>query len=235
MIKIEFSFPHARGDGPQRGFLPNDLVGFSPRPWGWSEAERRIRDFTFVFPTPVGMVRLNENFSETEKCFPHARGDGPLIRVPTVKAPVFSPRPWGWSVDDQLTVQIDCVFPTPVGMVRLPAEQPAIFAGFPHARGDGPKNHPRMSNALQFSPRPWGWSVFRNVPFPLLLVFPTPVGMVRTAATTTSPRATATVAMCFPHARGDGPGSFDPDSVTSPFSPRPWGWSGLTKKQPLKL
>ena len=49
--------PHARGDGPAPGRDSDSCVGYSPRPWGWTEAEDYDDFDPGVFPTPVGMDR----------------------------------------------------------------------------------------------------------------------------------------------------------------------------------
>ena len=72
-------FPHARGDGPIRLEIGVLLVGFSPRPWGWSVLDPDKPIPFFVFPTPVGMVRCRNSLKCTPPSFPHARGDGPEI------------------------------------------------------------------------------------------------------------------------------------------------------------
>ena len=51
------------------------------------------------------------------------------------------------------------------------------------------------------------------------LVFPTPVGMVRFL------KYFVKTFVCFPHARGDGPGRSNENEMSGLFSPRPWGWS----------
>ena len=90
-------FPHARGDGP-RGGRGNALSRrFSPRPWGWSGRDARDAATCHVFPTPVGMVRVDVPASLITVRFPHARGDGPPIWRPMPWRARFSPRPWGWS------------------------------------------------------------------------------------------------------------------------------------------
>ena len=111
-----FSFPHARGDGPQEIAQAKYDTAFSPRPWGWSEISISRPIFTHVFPTPVGMVRFSDYVAGDCYCFPHARGDGPksaawkayLDRFPHARGDGpgecirailkkwFSPRPWGW-------------------------------------------------------------------------------------------------------------------------------------------
>ncbi len=91
-----------------------------------------------VFPTPVGMVRNWLALVLMMMGFPHARGDGPTIRIALSSSKRFSPRPWGWSAKAQKTRRINNVFPTPVGMVRRGNVSTLPNDGFPHARGDGP-------------------------------------------------------------------------------------------------
>ena len=92
----------------------------------------------FVFPAPVGMVRvvLIENRFQTG--FPRARGDGPFDRDHDQQKCKFSPRPWGWSGHGIRGKLHGVVFPAPVGMVRLECRQSGSIHSFPRARGDGP-------------------------------------------------------------------------------------------------
>ena len=90
-------FPHARGDGPQTGMTVANRIPFSPRPWGWSAGSRGRPPGTRVFPTPVGMVRIDIALPAFLPRFPHARGDGPNRRQVLACDRWFSPRPWGWS------------------------------------------------------------------------------------------------------------------------------------------
>jgi len=92
-----YCFPHARGDGPTLAAALQRPDLFSPRPWGWSVTSQTCAKSSDVFPTPVGMVPQTPRGDTPRMCFPHARGDGPLVaRVCGVLRP-FSPRPWGWS------------------------------------------------------------------------------------------------------------------------------------------
>ena len=110
---------------------------------------------------------------------PHARGDGPIPGSLLRSFIEFSPRPWGWSGDRTPDPAGDVVLPTPVGMVRSLREMPLSKKSSPHARGDGPIFGMIVQRAVQFSPRPWGWSAL-VLPFELVAqVLPTPVGMVR--------------------------------------------------------
>ena len=77
----------------------------------------------------------------------------------------------------------------------------AVFRGhsFPHARGDGPLLERLQSLGRWFSPRTWGWSAWVGGNAQIYGVFPTHVGMVRVSGKNFG------AALCFPHARGDGP------------------------------
>src|SRR5262245_6756534 len=76
--------------------------------------------------------------------------------------------------------------------------------------------------ASLFSPRAWGWSETGDGEDPPPAVLPTSVWMVRFSSTPITPR------ICSPHVRGDGPLPDRPGSNLFQFSPRAWGWSGLT-------
>src|ERR1700693_6290348 len=95
-----------------------------------------------VFPTRVGMVRLNTRSASTCFSFPHARGDDPS--APSIRPPNiwFSPRAWGWSVLALVEQGMSNVFPTRVGMVRALTGTTAPTVSFPHARGDGAQCQP---------------------------------------------------------------------------------------------
>ncbi len=193
------SFPHARGDGPHETTAPMVAAAFSPRPWGWSVLLQSRGPRHVVFPTPVGMVRMDAMNDCKRDSFPHARGDGPFPVASSSPSWEFSPRPWGWSGHRADDVTPSTVFPTPVGMVRSTSNQQKPQQSFPHARGDGPRMRCSPSHLLWFSPRPWGWSGDGFPHRPQGEVFPTPVGMVRGHCCTVGIRGG------FPHARGDGP------------------------------
>ncbi len=53
-----FRSPHARGDGPGRGWRWWRAVSFSPRAWGWSGYADGACRRDCVLPTRVGMVRI---------------------------------------------------------------------------------------------------------------------------------------------------------------------------------
>ena len=84
------------------------------------------------------MVRSEFGHSLDGRGFPHARGDGPVSNGTDRQLSLFSPRPWGWSVNTSAGMPDSDVFPTPVGMVRDTANFSPLIACFPHARGDGP-------------------------------------------------------------------------------------------------
>ena len=185
------------------------------------------------------MVRDDQPAVRTRWRFPHARGDGPTSQSVSVRQP-FSPRAWGWSAGGRPCVSGE-VFPTRVGMVRLRHYATQRTGRFPHARGDGPTDRSRPSEAVrrfphargdgpivserliklgrQFSPRAWGWSATHAALHGSCCVFPTRVGMVRTATWTVADRSS------FPHARGDGPLRAWLAFRACAFSPRAWGWS----------
>ena len=134
------SFPHMRGDGPYLVLPPTGRAWFSPHAWGWSETFETYAEEALVFPTCVGMVRPRTATACSSTRFPHMRGDGPPSCAPCRILPTFSPHAWGWSENRRIAENLQKVFPTCVGMVRVRAAHPARLSRFPHMRGDGPKN-----------------------------------------------------------------------------------------------
>src|SRR5208282_985407 len=98
MASVWMSFPHTRGDGPRNladGFRMDE---FSPHAWGWSGSGGFRPGGSVVFPTRVGMVRIQQSPLRRRERFPHTRGDGPLSYACPGNTRRFSPHAWGWSV-----------------------------------------------------------------------------------------------------------------------------------------
>jgi len=115
------------------------------------------------------------------------------------------------------------VLPTRVGMVRCATPLQGFGQCSPHACGDGPQ---RCSSGLRhrrFSPRVWGWSDFTYLQNYGQSVLPTRVGMVRSRKTSSADSRRS------PHACGDGPPTAQIGMPLGLFSPRVWGWSGISE------
>ncbi len=153
-----------------------------------------------VFPTRVGMVRIMSAIANNKGCFPHTRGDGPESKGSRATRARFSPHAWGWSGDYSFWCEGCEVFPTRVGMVRYGIPNLSPERGFPHTRGDGPRDGITAQGVAWFSPHAWGWSEMGFYIVKTAYVFPTRVGMVR------SRDRSAHQSGRFPHTRGDGPG-----------------------------
>ena len=72
-----------------------------------------------------------------------------------------------------------------------------------------------------YSPHAWGWTVSRRHMLTSWQVFPTRVGMDRSAGDALNP------AKSIPHTRGDGPRSGNNKIVMHQYSPHAWGWTDL--------
>ena len=132
--------PHPRGDGPLEPKVEPQPHEFSPPAWGWSVSSV-VRFVTgSVLPTRVGMVRRFHRSVEHPDCSPHPRGDGPRERGRLGGLSSFSPPAWGWSVTVTITLPLDVVLPTRVGMVRTAWTSHRSRPRSPHPRGDGPLN-----------------------------------------------------------------------------------------------
>ena len=153
---------------------------------------------------------------------PHVRGDGPGFHGATPGLWMFSPRAWGWS--DSSNTELDCwrVLPTCVGMVRCWLASWYSLMCSPHVRGDGPRLCLKCQRSMSFSPRAWGWSAPRPALCICFSVLPTCVGMVRDSLFDKGLVGRS------PHVRGDGPNVTPTCTMSILFSPRAWGWSGIS-------
>ena len=145
------------------------------------------------------MFRVSTLPTDSTACFPHSRGDVPR-RWGRCSSPwQFSPLTWGCSSAWQTFGCAGRVFPTHVGMFRVPSFAACIGSGFPHSRGDVPNMGGMKTQKPKFSPLTWGCSggvIMLRIVF---IVFPTHVGMFLVSATARKPLAS------FPHSRGDVP------------------------------
>ena len=131
-------FPHTRGDVPVSLGFTFAFPMFSPHAWGCSERCNSFARLLQVFPTRVGMFRLDEPSKTLALCFPHTRGDVPIERLKISPAKRFSPHAWGCSVLSSSASYQTPVFPTRVGMFRFRQMSFFATASFPHTRGDVP-------------------------------------------------------------------------------------------------
>ena len=97
-----------------------------------------------------------------------------------------------------------------------------IAIPIPHTRGDVPAKPLRLPLFPIYSPHPWGCSALTNVRASGRALFPTPVGMFRSA-----PGVSHFVGT-IPHTRGDVPSHTPIAFVAAAYSPHPWGCSETT-------
>ena len=212
-------FPHTRGDVPICLALVMRGLPFSPHAWGCSGDDEPGGEARGVFPTRVGMFRVRRMISSSWCCFPHTRGDVPPAERVFARQERFSPHAWGCSAAREEAADPDRVFPTRVGMFRAARRIRERNDRFPHTRGDVPWASDTLQTAATFSPHAWGCSVLPVCRRRTLRVFPTRVGMFR-SATPCAPHSQS-----FPHTRGDVPRSLSPRTRRGPFSPHAWGCS----------
>ena len=92
--------------------------GFSPREWGCTGYGRHVERYQAVVPTRVGVYRVDRYTGFQGSGCPHAGGGVPrTIRSGTPALPL-SPRGWGCTVQDALTLTKGEVVPTRVGVYR---------------------------------------------------------------------------------------------------------------------
>ncbi len=111
-----------------------------------------------VFPTRVGMDRRGTAARALAGGIPHTRGDGPYRGKLAIHSAKYSPHAWGWTASTRWSWARGSVFPTRVGMDRLPTDHWLSRFGIPHTRGDGPDRSWTVTGLSSYSPHAWGWT-----------------------------------------------------------------------------
>ena len=114
--KERFGLPHARGGVSDPDLLVAALGESSPRPWGCFLFSRNEVFTSAVFPTPVGVFPAWEQPEQRQRRLPHARGGVSACGIVRPKKTMSSPRPWGCFRWRDVSVEMNLVFPTPVGV-----------------------------------------------------------------------------------------------------------------------
>ena len=218
-IIIDLDLPHASGDVPFPRCTPKSLSPSSPREWGCSGGENVLLEISAIFPTRVGMFRINGVVHQLPVDLPHASGDVPLNPCGEPQMKISSPREWGCSALDVRAVADCAIFPTRVGMFRSSGSPWRPPGDLPHASGDVPSERYLVMRSRISSPREWGCSGRGCTARDRGPIFPTRVGMFR------QPVSTLPSAVYLPHASGDVPGMYLWLLPAASSSPREWGCS----------
>ena len=211
--------PHPRGDGPSLSRMMSLIILYSPPTWGWTGAEINRSASVLVFPTHVGMDRRASRVIKRAGGIPHPRGDGPSSCDKDCPKLSYSPPTWGWTGTLQGQFSLRFVFPTHVGMDRCDACCEILLKGIPHPRGDGPQQCTIRESCQSYSPPTWGWTAAESLAGLPRHVFPTHVGMDRSA------HSRSVMSASIPHPRGDGPIRASFLSMVLTYSPPTWGWT----------
>ena len=219
MMTMTTRIPRARGDGPDDDPDVGSDVEDSPRSRGWTRilsGEPRAAD---GFPALAGMDPVDGPPTAGPARIPRARGDGPGAPERVDAGRLDSPRSRGWTPWGSASLVLDGGFPALAGMdpALLPARRgrPRI----PRARGDGPRDAPRVRSLPPDSPRSRGWTPARYVSVSRYPGFPALAGM------DPAPAAAVPVGGRIPRARGDGPIRGVSWSDGRRDSPRSRGWT----------
>ena len=195
----------------------------SPRPRGWTRAGDHVRGVGGGFPAPAGMDRCGACRPGRTGRLPRARGDGPHSIRDIGYRYEASPRPRGWTRRAR-TVRADCLgFPAPAGMDPSARASAWATRRLPRARGDGPAGGGHVRSPVAASPRPRGWTRRVHVRRLESRGFPAPAGMDPSHRIRTRTRE------WLPRARGDGPEDEQGELQTLTASPRPRGWTAVTR------
>ncbi len=91
-----------------------------------------------VFPTHVGVYRLDPQADQWEIRIPHACGGVPFIDVLAAIDNAYSPRMWGCTAERRNKAMVEDVFPTHVGVYRYTEQIAENEERIPHACGGVP-------------------------------------------------------------------------------------------------
>ena len=130
-----------------------------------------------VFPTPVGVFRIQAGATWPSERLPHARGGVSKSGLVIQAGDGSSPRPWGCFSQSVADCWAYVVFPTPVGVFPEIGNQAAGYVRLPHARGGVSYDELLFLIRRRSSPRPWGCFFAEAEELAFTQVFPTPVGV----------------------------------------------------------
>ncbi len=150
------SLPHARGGVSLEKWHNERNPESSPRPWGCFQIVDLNREWSAVFPTPVGVFPTGEGLVKETCCLPHARGGVSYLYESFNRRTRSSPRPWGCFSDTPPEPEPVPVFPTPVGVFLSSYKGNDTIDGLPHARGGVSVCNRAKIIGVRSSPRPWG-------------------------------------------------------------------------------
>ncbi len=150
---------------------------------------------------------------------PRRRGDGPPTGTESKPTHGCSPQARGWTGDLFVYLAPHRVFPAGAGMDRAsPRSERAVFS-VPRRRGDGPGPTAGVVQSLGCSPQARGWTWRFLVSKCVVAVFPAGAGMDHPE------RLLATLWLCAPRRRGDGPSLFLSLPTPASCSPQARGWT----------
>ncbi len=152
-----------------------------------------------LFPTSVGVYRKGSFSLPTHNTIPHERGGVPLMKLIKTLENIYSPRAWGCTGSGILHRAEVRLFPTSVGVYRLPSTATNRPLSIPHERGGVPYGGNSQGSVKRYSPRAWGCTDVKGEQSAIVFLFPTSVGVYRGVCTAMVPWYP------IPHERGGVP------------------------------
>ena len=176
-----FGLPHARGGVSAKAVTAARHLASSPRSWGCFPAAPALPRVGMVFPTLVGVFLQMKVCSMIGEGLPHARGGVSNPYDVSRCGKGSSPRSWGCFFCFLSCSTRSRVFPTLVGVFHECIRCASCLRSLPHARGG--VSVPGNGQGIQTmsSPRSWGCFRVRAGSAGSDAVFPTLVGVFRTA------------------------------------------------------
>ena len=213
--------PYACGDCACSASRRQTVNPCSLRMWGLRGRVRRQPPDVRMFPTHVGIARIEQFARMTTRNVPYACGDCALTSHRASRVSKCSLRMWGLRDRVRAGQQFRNMFPTHVGIARASSAARSASRNVPYACGDCAYLPTGLHPETQCSLRMWGLrGRVRRQP-PDVRMFPTHVGIARAAGYLQEPASDV------PYACGDCAGKHVLNDVRVVCSLRMWGLRGV--------
>ncbi len=189
----------------------------SPHTWGCFRAPCVVVHGARVFPTHVGVFRVDPDGRVTIACLPHTRGGVSSLLLREEERQQSSPHTWGCFRVRAGDCHVGLVFPTHVGVFPGDCCLQDSRSSLPHTRGGVSVSSSTSPHALASSPHTWGCFPPSRTGQTATRVFPTHVGVFRASSSRSWRRPR------LPHTRGGVSDDAFALLIAIESSPHTWG------------
>ena len=148
--------PHVCGEHNTLLFELFHFLGSSPRVWGTYHPEQQSSTSGRFIPTCVGNIRPQVSLNSLRTVHPHVCGEHFFIGLDLFIKVGSSPRVWGTSQLNLISLFPRRFIPTCVGNIYVAHEPSALCSVHPHVCGEHFINYCFDCSFIGSSPRVWG-------------------------------------------------------------------------------